>query len=219
MIPVLYIPLHLSLDKRGGTQMGIVYCNRKLDKTLVKILLYNSIFDRLRTFEWYLIFHYILQKWESLQEIEKYSFVALLSLSCEKRRLSLDWESYLRKTLSRVKKYTREDNFGRKVPFLDFLLSENLIVKDTSLITSFRTTYKPYKIPTSKTWMGKGYTDQGYSDLKLGTPQSADTRLLMQRSDFSHSETSSHSELHSFEEILSGWQSFLGISWDGSDPS
>lgn len=181
MIPIVHIPLSSELSKRGGSTYGVVYSNRKLSLSLVKILLHRSIFHGIKVYEYYCIHLYIHAKWSTLSEIEKLSSVALLSLCSKRRRPLLQWESNLRKTLSEVRNYLREDILGRKQNFLDFLVENHLIVKDPSLVTDFRISYKYHKLPLPVAAIGVGYKDKGSSTLPLGYDPSADTRLLTSR--------------------------------------
>jgi hypothetical protein len=178
MIPIVYIPLSSGLRKRGGCLYGVIYSNRKFSKTLVKNLLYKSVFYGIKVYELYVLDLYISQKWKTLSSLEKFSFVALLSLTCERRRPSLDWESNIRKTLPLVKNYIQRDELGKGTKLVDFLVKNQLIVKDASLILDFRKTYRFHKAPLPISSIGVGYKDKGSSNLPKGYDSSADTRLL-----------------------------------------
>lgn len=212
LVPISKISISTDLAKRGWSEFGVIESNRKLSLTLLKNLLYKSVFQGIKVFEFFLLDQQIHSKWRILSEKEKFSFVALLSLCCERRRPSLQWESNIRRTLSKVRNYLRVDQFGNEENFLDFLLKNNLIVKDVSIVLKFSKLFLPHSKPLPIASMGVGYKDKGSSSISRGFDPSADTRLLLQSTSFSPDPGPFYDENLSPSVVLQRWPDLLGLN-------
>lgn len=204
MFPIFQIPITSGVCKRGGCTYGLIYANRKYNLLMVKGLFFNLVFQGIKVYEFLLLDQYISTKWETLKAEERFAYIALLSLSGERRRPSLQWESNIRRTLRQVRNYSRLDIFGAKENFLDFLLKNNLIKKVPQLKTDFRKAYKFHKLPLPIASMGKGYKDKGSSSLPNGYDSTMDTKLLMQLGSFN--ESSSNYSASSYSDALENWR-------------